>query len=265
MIVVQRRPLDSLVRHPDNPRLGDVDSIKESIRVNGWWGVVVTQKSTGYILVGNHRTDAARELLAGNFPRHEDQSDKDYEHEVARWRAELASLPVHVYDCDDETARRVLLADNRTSDIATYDDPKLLRLTAQIVDPAAAMQVLADPTANADQVAEALRLIARQPKRGSMRGTGYKEKDVEQLAIAMEGGEAQVWGSMGDSIEEREVWATTDARQIVFIMKVDVYERVIPLLTRIGDELGLETNVEVFLHLLDQWAAEHPEPVAVTS
>lgn len=264
MILVQRRPLDSLVRHPDNPRLGDVDAIKESIRRNGWWGTVVTQKSSGYLIVGNHRTDAARELAAGNFTRHEDQSERDYENEKARWRAELAELPVHVYDCDDETARRVLLADNRTSDIATYDDPKLLRLTAQIVDPEAAMQVLVNPNSNPDEVTEALRLIAAQPKRGSMRGTGYTEKDAEQLAMALEGGKPMQWGESGTTAEDKEIWATTDSRQMLFIMKADVYDKVIPLLARIGDELGLETNVEVLLHLLDQWAAEHPEKVEAT-
>ncbi len=259
MIVVQRRPIDSLVPHPDNPRLGDVEAIKESIRANGWVGTIVTQKSTGWIIVGNHRTRAARELAAGQFQRREDQSSKDYDNEKARWAAEFEQLPVHVLDCDDATARRVLLADNRTSDLATYDDPKLLRLTAQIVDPEAAVAVLSNPESNPDEVAEALRLIAAQPKKGAMRGTGYTERDAEQLALAMEGGAPMQWGEAGTTEEDKELWATTDKRQIVFLMKADVYDRVIPLMNRIGDELGLDTNVEVFIAVLDLWAAQHPE------
>lgn len=265
MIVVQRRPIDSLIPHPDNPRLGDVELIKESIRTNGWIGTVVTQKSTGYILVGNHRTLAGQELQRGQFNRRDEQTPEDYDREKARWAAELASLPVHVYDCDDDTARRVLLADNRTSDVATYDDPKLLRLTAQIVDPETAAQVLTNPSSNADEVAEALRLIAAQPRKGTTRGTGYSERDVEQLALAMEGGAAQQWGTAGTAEEDRETFATTDQRQILILMRVEEYDRVIPLLTRIGDENGLETNKDVLLWLLDQWSAEHPEPVEVTA
>ena len=41
--------------HPRNPRRGDVDAIEESIAENGFYGCVVAQRSTGYILAGNHR------------------------------------------------------------------------------------------------------------------------------------------------------------------------------------------------------------------
>ena len=102
-------PIDDLIRHPDTPRRGAIPAISASIEVNGWYGAVVAQSSTRHVLAGNHRMEAARRLG-------------------------MTDLPVHWLDVDDATARRILLADNRTSDLATYDDAVL----AQLLESAAA-------------------------------------------------------------------------------------------------------------------------------
>ncbi len=82
-------PIDSITPHPRNPNQGDVGSIRESIDVNGFYGACIVQKSTRFILAGEHR-----------------------------WRAEKerqqAYVPVLFVDVDDETALRILLADNGT-------------------------------------------------------------------------------------------------------------------------------------------------------
>ena len=96
-------PIDDLIRHPDNPRQGDIGAISASIEVNGWYGTVVAQSSTRHVLAGNNRMEAARRLG-------------------------MTDLPVHWLDVDDATARRIMLADNRTSDLATYDDAVLVQL-----------------------------------------------------------------------------------------------------------------------------------------
>lgn len=95
--------VSSLSCHPDNPRVGDVSVIVESIKSNGWYGTVIAQRSTGFVLAGNHRLKAAREYG-------------------------LDSVPVIWLDIDDDRALRILLADNRTSDLASYDDTVLARL-----------------------------------------------------------------------------------------------------------------------------------------
>lgn len=86
--------------HPDNPKKGKVDVIGASLEANDFYGAAVVQKSTGFILVGNHRYKAALEKG-------------------------MKEIPVIVVDCDDATARRIMLADNRIADLGTYDD-KLL-------------------------------------------------------------------------------------------------------------------------------------------
>lgn len=101
--------VDELLPHPQNPRRGDVDSIVESIRQNGWYGTVVAQRSTSYVLAGNHRLMAAKEL-------------------------DIDEVPVYWVDVDDATATRVLLADNRLNDRASYDTTELVSLLTQVRD-----------------------------------------------------------------------------------------------------------------------------------
>ncbi len=91
---------DPLREHPQNPNKGDVDTIDESIEVNGWYGAVTAQKSTGYIIAGNHRYRTAKKRGA-------------------------TEVPVIWKDVDDETALRILLVDNQSARRAEMDEEKL--------------------------------------------------------------------------------------------------------------------------------------------
>jgi hypothetical protein len=85
--------------HPENPRRGQIDQIEE----NGMFGAVVVQRSTGFILKGNHTYQAAK-------------------------KKGLAQVPTIYVDVDDDRARRIMLVDNKTSDDATNDDELLNEL-----------------------------------------------------------------------------------------------------------------------------------------
>jgi ParB-like chromosome segregation protein Spo0J len=102
-------PIGDLQPHPRNPRKGNTAAIAESIGANGFYGAVVAQRSTGYILAGNHRWMAAKEQGA-------------------------AVIPCVWVDCDDEEALRILLADNRTNDLAAYDDVALAEILKGLDD-----------------------------------------------------------------------------------------------------------------------------------
>jgi ParB-like chromosome segregation protein Spo0J len=102
-------PTGDLKPHPKNPRRGNVEVIAESIRQNGFYGAVVAQRSTGHIVAGNHRWRAAQE-------------------------AGMPEVPVLWVDVDDERALRILLADNRTSDVASNDSAVLAELLAGLPD-----------------------------------------------------------------------------------------------------------------------------------
>ena len=93
-------PIDKLQLHPDNPNRGDVGVIAESIDINGWYGVVTAQRSTGYILAGNHRYLAAISRGADRVP--------------VVWR-----------DVDEVEALRILLVDNESARAGGYDQDAL--------------------------------------------------------------------------------------------------------------------------------------------
>ena len=102
-------PLDAVKPHPRNPRRGDLDAIKASVDVNGFYGAVVANKRTGYILAGNHRWMAAKAL-------------------------ELPEIPVVWVDVGDAEEKRILAADNRTAELGGYDDAVLASLLQGLQD-----------------------------------------------------------------------------------------------------------------------------------
>ena len=119
--------IDAVQPHPRNPRQGDVGAIHQSIEANGFYGHIVAQRSSGHILAGNHRWIAAKQAGAKR-------------------------IPVTWVDVDDDHALRILLADNRTNDLATYDDTSLAQL-----------------------------LIEIQEAVGDLTGTGYDGDDLDDL------------------------------------------------------------------------------------
>jgi ParB-like chromosome segregation protein Spo0J len=123
----KNEPIDALKPHPRNPRQGDIGAIHTSIQTNGFYGTIIAQKSTGYILAGNHRWQAARQT-------------------------KTKTIPVTWLDVDDDHALRILLADNRTNDLATYNDEALAKL-----------------------------LKSLHESTGTLLGTGYDGDDLDEL------------------------------------------------------------------------------------
>lgn len=96
-------PIESITPYPDNPRRGEQEAITASIRDLGLYAGVVVQRSTGRIVVGNHRR-----------------------HGLVDLGAQL--IPVDFLDVDDTRAAAIVARDNRTSDMGGYDDADLLAL-----------------------------------------------------------------------------------------------------------------------------------------
>lgn len=95
---------------PGNPRIGDVDGIAESLEENGMFQPLVVQKSTGFILSGNHTYKAAVKLKA-------------------------KTVDVVYVDVDDDRAKRIVLVANRMGDKATYDTYLMQEILGSIPDP----------------------------------------------------------------------------------------------------------------------------------
>ena len=105
-------PLTSLKTYDKNPRKGNVKAIAESLKTNKQYRPIVVQKKSKKILAGNHTFKAAKEL---------------------GWK----EIAVVMVDVDDQEAARIVLADNRTNDLAEYDNTVLAELLGGL--PEAAM------------------------------------------------------------------------------------------------------------------------------
>lgn len=100
-------PIDNIQPHPRNYNNADLERLAESIENNGLYRPVYVQKSTGYILAGNHTWHACKSLDA-------------------------EQIPVIVLDVDDHAATRILIADNRIAALARPDDALLLNLLDEL-------------------------------------------------------------------------------------------------------------------------------------
>lgn len=102
-------PVDDVSPLPGNPRRGNVDAIADSLRVHGQFRPVLVQRSTGNIIAGNHTWQAARQL---------------------GW----SHVAVQFLDVTDEASQRIALADNRTGDLANWDDWELRDVLQSLPD-----------------------------------------------------------------------------------------------------------------------------------
>lgn len=101
--------LKSLKTYPKNPRKGNVDIIATSLSAFGQYKPITVNQRTNEILAGNHTYQAAKQL---------------------GW----STISVTYVDVDEETAKRIVLIDNRSNDMASYDAEALLDLLAELPD-----------------------------------------------------------------------------------------------------------------------------------
>jgi hypothetical protein len=100
---VESVPIKDIQNHPLNPREGDVGAISESLKVMGQYRPIVVNKRTNHIVSGNHTYQGALQL---------------------GWE----KIAVHWIDVDEVEEIKILIVDNRTSDLATYDPQELNKL-----------------------------------------------------------------------------------------------------------------------------------------
>jgi len=131
-----------LHEHPDNPRTGNVANLLDSVRANGFYTTLTVQRSSMRVLCGNHRLRAARDLG-------------------------MTHVPCRIVDVTDEHARRLLLVDNRSNDLASYDNDALLAVLMQFDE-------------------------------NGLIGTGYTADDIADLARMVEP------RNMDDAFDDRE-------------------------------------------------------------
>ena len=167
---IQSVSISSLTAYPTNPRRGDIDAIALSLTAHGQYRPIVVQASTKFVLAGNHTLKAAKKL---------------------GWKKIKAVL----VDVDEDTAKKIVLADNRLTDLASYNEPLLKSL----------LQALPE-----------------------LDGTGFTQSEVDTLDRLISGDQKEPLGTSGTLKDDPEVkiaaWKFTVEQEAYDAWKEQLYE-----------------------------------------
>lgn len=209
-------PLADVKQHPQNARNGDIDAIAESIKAHGLYAPLVVQRSTGFIVKGNNTYAAALSLG-------------------------IERVPVVLVDVDDEQALKILVNDNRTSDLARYDEAGLADLLTALAESTGLEGTGYDIDALDDLLVSLERASTAPLDAPGERG--WAESDEEEAARAASRG--------NDSIH------ASGLREAVLVFTLDDHARFVRLVkaARLGLGLG-EATVSATVMACVERAAE---------
>jgi hypothetical protein len=208
--------------HPDNARQGDVGAIMQSLEAHGQYKPIVVQKSTNYVLAGNHTLRAAAGL---------------------GWD----SVEAVVLDVDDDQALRILLADNRTGDLASYDDIKLVEMLTSLFEEEAS---LIGTGFSGDDMDDMLARLEEQTQRDLDLSNVTVNRPTEPSEQQPGDQEGVIMTPSLTDYAERYQSATTRVLMADYSNEVYVW-----LVEQLGDyraKHDLETNAAAILHLVEQ-------------
>ena len=192
--------IDTVRPHPKNVRQGDIGAISESLKAHGQYRAIVVQRSSGHILAGNHTWKAAKAL---------------------GWK----HISVHYLDCDDDKAMRILLADNRANDLATYDDAALAEL-----------------------------LTALSHTADSLSDTLFSGDDLDDLLFRLNG-DLGAGHNTVSLTEGADAYLDKNTRSIVLPYSVSTYDKMADMCADLRKRHDCETNSDLILMLVT-WAFE---------
>jgi hypothetical protein len=225
-----------------NPRKGDIPAIAASLRRH-------TQYKPITVNLGTH-TGRPNEVLAGNHTLLAfRQNGEDYPDD-RQWH----KINVFWIDVDNDTAERIVVADNQTGQLGGFDEEQLARLVEGF--------------------------------EGDVEGLGFSEADVADLAALLEENDNNLppdspngHGPRDDGLinlpggqditDRRENYAENAAnRMVVLSFPIVVFMWVQEKLAALRAANNLETNTEALVALLEEWSGEQapaagPIPPAV--
>ena len=195
--------ITSVQTHPKNVRQGDIGAIAESLKAHGQYRPIVVDKRTNYILAGNHTWKAAQSL---------------------GWSQISAGF---VETKDDDEALRILLSDNRASDLATYDDGGLAEILKQLA--------ITDT---------------------GLVGTMYDGDDLDDLVY-------RLGGSLGFVTEGNDInaiideYADKDTRNLTLPYTQTTITQVKEHLTNLQQKTGIDNWSEIVLYVVKDFDESH--------
>ncbi len=192
--------LITLKPYPNNPRKGDINLIAKSLETYGQYKPITINKRTNEILAGNHTAQAARKL---------------------GW----TTIQAVYVDADENTAAKIVLMDNKTSDAGGYDDATLLGLLDGL---------------------------------GDLNATGYTDKDLKELQSLYDTPTPELRNTvMGKSLKDwQETLNQRTSRIIMFDMNKPTYMWVAEKLEQFREENDLPSNTNALVRLIEKITGE---------
>ena len=176
--------IDEVRPYHQNARQGDVGLISQSLAVNGQYKPIIVQASTGKIIAGNHTWRAARAL---------------------KWD----KIAVQRLDCTDEQAEKILLVDNRSADVASYDYDVLKDQLTLLPDLLGTGYELEDLATLGDLVDEPLDL--------SRTDTGHKAQMLSHTIFFDDETQQTAWQQFVSWLRDNGTGSTDSAKIINFV------------------------------------------------
>jgi len=189
-------PIDSLVPHPLNPRRHDMDAIRASLRAFG--------QQRPVLVVPPGRIDAGHATIIAGHGTTAGATAEGWTH-----------VAVIQSDLSDADIDRYLAADNRTSDLGTYDDRQLMGLLERL-----------------DESEEAT----------GYEGTGYQRDDLDELrALLQHDAELERAGRGSNPGEQPLALGTAELYRIQLSYDQETYAAMIEWLDAVLDARGLDS------------------------
>jgi len=191
--------IDSVKPHEKNVRQGDIGAISESLKAHGQYRPIVVDRRTKKILAGNHTWKAAKAL---------------------GWQQITAGF---IETKDDNEALRILLADNKANDLATYDEAELIDLLKQIADTSEGLL-----------------------------GTLFDGDDLDDLVFASEYTHGNTQQGTATATDTEEYFAK-GIRSLILVFEEDVHTDLIKKLEIICEKLSIDNHSETVKYLIESW------------
>ena len=202
------QPVDTMVPMPGNPRRGDIDAVAASLQRFGQRKPIVARSVDRVVIAGNHTLAAAVKL---------------------GW----TDIAVSFVEDSEQESIAYSLADNRISDLGSYDEVDLFSLVGALED---------------------------------FVGTGYDSQDFADLLKMSELRQINA-GGLGDEYTNnlfhsdgvtpsrglqnlKNDYINNAVRSVILSYSLEEYEEVITLLAEARRQTGFESNSEAILAML---------------
>jgi len=200
---IEQVALDAIEPYPLNPRKGDIKLIAESLQAYGQYKPITVNKRTNEILAGNHTYAAAKEL---------------------GWE----TISVNYIDVDENTAAKIVLMDNKTSDVGSYNEGVLLGLLDSL---------------------------------DSLSATGYTDGDLSDLQKLYDKPDNGMTNTkIGTSLTDyADSYNNRTSRIIMLDYEINIYNWIMEQVTKYKTDNGLTNNSDAIIAMLEsQFNEEAP-------